>query len=63
MQAYLQYSHLGLQFVTTIALLTGGGFWLDRRWGTTPLFILIGLALGFGTAFYQLYRAVYTKRL
>jgi F0F1-type ATP synthase assembly protein I len=61
-QSYMRYSHLGLQFAATIALLTGGGFWLDRRWGTTPLCILIGLFLGFGAGFYHLYRAVYTMK-
>jgi F0F1-type ATP synthase assembly protein I len=55
----MRYSHLGLQFAATIALLTGGGFWLDRRWGTTPLCIMIGLVVGFGAGFYHLYRAVY----
>jgi len=62
LQPYLQYSHLGLQFAATIGLLLGGGLWLDRRWGTTPLFTVIGTFLGFGAGFYNLYRAVYAKR-
>ena len=63
LQSYMQYSHLGLQFAMTIALFTGGGFWLDRKLGTTPLCLLIGLFLGFGAGFYHLYRAVFTKKL
>lgn len=59
----MRFSHLGLQFAATIALLTGGGLWLDRRWGTTPLFILIGISLGFSAGFYHLYRAVYPRKL
>jgi F0F1-type ATP synthase assembly protein I len=62
LQSYMQYSHLGIQFAVTIALLTGGGVWLDRKLGTTPLFILIGLFLGFGGGFYHLYRAIYTPK-
>lgn len=35
-----------------IVLLTGipvgAGVWLDRRWGTAPLFALIGVILGVG---------------
>ncbi len=62
LQSYMRFSHLGLQFAMTIALLTGGGVWLDGRLGTMPLFTLIGLFLGFGAGFYNLYRAVYAGK-
>jgi F0F1-type ATP synthase assembly protein I len=26
------------------------GYWLDRRWGTLPLFLILGLALGIAAA-------------
>ena len=62
LQSYMRFSHLGLQFAMTIALLTGGGVWLDGRAGTMPLFTLVGLFLGFGAGFYHLYRAVFAEK-
>ena len=32
------------------------GYWLDRRWGTLPLLLIIGVALGFATATMSLLR-------
>lgn len=48
-----------LQFGSTVigALIVflGGGIWLDRRLGTTPLLLLIGLAVAFVAIGYNLY--------
>lgn len=33
-----------------------GGQWLDRRWGTSPLLLLLGLALGLSLGVWQLIR-------
>ncbi len=40
------FSEVG--FVLLIAVLAGvlGGYWLDQRLGTVPLFVLIGFAIG-----------------
>lgn len=38
-------SSIGLQFV----LPAGLGWWLDRRWGTTPWLTVVGAMLGFLT--------------
>lgn len=46
---------LGCAIVITLIVLIGGGVLLDRRLGTTPLFTLIGVALGLAGAGYQLY--------
>lgn len=50
---------MALQFGSTVigALLLGlvGGGWLDRRLGTSPLFLLIGLVLAFIAIGYSLY--------
>lgn len=50
---------MALQFGSTVigALLVGlvGGGWLDRRLGTSPLFLLIGLVLAFIAIGYSLY--------
>lgn len=39
---------VALTFAVTLAGSLVGGLWLDRRWGTTPLFLLLGLAFGLG---------------
>jgi F0F1-type ATP synthase assembly protein I len=59
---YLRYSHLGIQFLVSIALPLALGIWLDRRWGTKVLFTLLGLAVGFAAALYSLYGELYRKR-
>ncbi len=41
-----RYAGLGAQFAATLAVLTLGGYWLDGRLGTLPLFLLIGVLLG-----------------
>ncbi|MBI4202190.1 MAG: AtpZ/AtpI family protein [Chloroflexi bacterium] len=34
----------------------GGGIWLDNRLNTSPLFVLVGVLLGSGLAFYGVYK-------
>ena len=46
---------LGFSLVATLVLLIGGGVWLDTWRDTTPVFTLIGVALGLVGAGYQLY--------
>ena len=46
---------LGCSIVASIVLTIGGGVLLDRAFDTSPIFTLIGLALGLFTAGYQLY--------
>jgi F0F1-type ATP synthase assembly protein I len=41
---YAQYSAIGFQIAAGFALLTLGGNWLDEKFSTRPLFLLIGLA-------------------
>jgi F0F1-type ATP synthase assembly protein I len=42
------FSEIG--FVLLIAVLAGvlGGYWLDQRLGTVPIFVLVGFAIGTG---------------
>lgn len=61
-QSTLRYSHLGIQFSLTILIFVLAGHWGDDELGTRPLLILLGLALGFGAAFYLLYREVYRNK-
>jgi F0F1-type ATP synthase assembly protein I len=46
---------LGCSIVTSIILFMGGGIALDRWQGTSPIFTLIGVALGLILAGYQMY--------
>lgn len=45
----------GFQFVAAILLFLFAGQWLDRRFGTEPLWLLVCLFVGAGGAFLSLY--------
>jgi len=47
---------LGMQFFAAILFFVSAGNWLDRRFDTSPLFLLGGLFGGGGGAFYTGYR-------
>ena len=49
---------IGWYFALSITLGVGGGVWLDRQLGITPLFTLLGLFLGMAAAFYGGYRMI-----
>lgn len=53
-----RYATLGLQYALTIAALTGLGWWLDSRFGTTPWLLVAGALLGVVGGFVNLVRAV-----
>ena len=55
----LRDSHLGLQFALTVGLVFFGGLKADERLQTSPLFTLLGVALGFGIGLYRLMVDVY----
>lgn len=59
---YARYAGLGLQFGVTVALLALGGYALDRWAGTLPLFLLVGVALGFAGGLISLVRQVPAAR-
>ena len=47
---------LGFQFAASLVLFFFAGQWLDRRLGTAPVFLLVGVFLGGGGSFYSGYR-------
>ena len=59
-RARLRVIGLALEFgFTTIGafvICLGGGIWLDRRFGTSPLLLLVGLLLALITVGYNLYQ-------
>ena len=38
---------MGIQFAVALTLFTLGGVWLDERFGTEPLWAIVGFMLGF----------------
>jgi ATP synthase protein I len=51
-----EYAGLGLQFAASIIVFLFLGQWLDRRLGTAPWMLLIGVFVGAGGSFYSMYR-------
>ncbi len=52
------FAGAGIQFAASLVLFIFLGSWLDKRYGTSPLFILIGALVGGGGSFYSLYRKI-----
>jgi len=46
----------GLQFAASLVVFVFVGQWLDRRLGTAPVFLLVGVFVGGGGSFYSMYR-------
>lgn len=57
-RAMAQYSFLGLQFGFATAI--GGllGWWLDGKFGTAPVLMIVGVLLGFSAAIKDFVKAV-----
>ncbi len=51
-----QFMGLGLQFVLSLLLFLYLGTWVDGQLGTSPLFLILGVFIGAGAAFYSMYR-------
>ena len=54
----LAFKLLGSSLYIGVVIFLGvaGGLWLDRKLGTQPIFVLIGLTLGLVVAFWGFYR-------
>jgi F0F1-type ATP synthase assembly protein I len=52
------YLGLGTTLAVTVLAGLGGGYWLDGRLGTRPLFLLLGGVMGLGAALYHFFRTV-----
>ena len=55
---YARFAGLGITLLLIFGLPTVVGFFLDRLAGTLPLFLLIGLGLGFAGGMFYVYRAL-----
>ena len=52
------YLGIGTGLAVTVLLGLGVGYWLDGRYGTQPLFLLLGGFIGLGLALYQFFMTV-----
>ncbi len=57
----LKFSTLGIEFATTVLVFVFIGLFLDKKLNTLPLFTLLLMFFGFGSAVYLLYKA--SKRM
>ena len=55
---YARFFGLGFAFMVTLGVLTAAGFFLDKLLGTLPLFLLLGLVIGFAGGLYYVYQAL-----
>ena len=46
-RGYARFATLGLQFAATLALFIWLGWWVDETFQTSPIFLLLGVLLGF----------------
>jgi len=53
---WVRYSSVGLELAGAVAGLALVGYWLDRRFGTTPWGILGGVVIGLVGGLYNLVR-------
>ena len=53
-----EFAGLGIQFGLSLVLFAFLGYWLDRKLGTSPWLLLLLVFVGFGAAFYSIYRRV-----
>ena len=50
-----KYMGLGLQFAGSIVFFMFAGIWLDKRLGTSPWLVILGVFVGAAAAFYVIY--------
>jgi len=51
-----EFAGVGLQFAASIIVFLLAGQWLDRKLGTTPWLLIVGVFVGAGGGFYSMYR-------
>jgi len=61
-KSLLIYIDLGFRFALTILVCVFGGYWLDTKLSTLPLFIILGALIGTAGGFLTVYRAVFPSK-
>ena len=59
------FSYLGVFFGVSVVIGAALGTFLDKRWGTKPYLLMVGVVLGIATGFNELWRLAkrYQKQL
>lgn len=52
----VEFAGIGIQFALTILIFVFAGVWLDRRLGSSPWFVIIGVFVGASAGFFSMYR-------
>ena len=52
----MAYAGIGLQFAAGIILFLFAGKWIDSRFGTAPIGVILGVFVGAAASFYNVYR-------
>lgn len=55
-EAALRFIGVGWFIAISILLGVVGGLWLDNKFGTRPILVIVGLIFGLAVAFYGVYR-------
>ena len=56
------FASVGFELVIPVALLAYGGYWLDGRLGTPPVFLIVGVLLGMTVGFTSVFRRVLPRK-
>jgi ATP synthase protein I len=56
--SYARLFGVGFAFIAILGVLATVGFFVDRLLGTLPLFLLVGLGIGFAGGLYYVYLAL-----
>ncbi len=59
-QDYARFLGIGIVFLLILSVLGAIGFFIDSLLGTLPLFLLVGVGIGFAGGLYYLYRIIDT---
>jgi len=51
-----EFAGVGIQFAVSILFFLYVGQWLDRKFGTAPWLLIIGVFVGAAASFYSMYR-------
>ena len=56
------FAGAGLQFAITLVVFLFLGQWIDKKLGSSPIFLLAGVFIGGAGAFYSMYRRLSTAQ-
>jgi len=53
-----EFAGIGFQFAAVVLVFTGIGYWLDRRLGTSPWLLVLGVFAGAAGGIWSMYQKV-----